>query len=243
MNVSFQTQKSNAPSNRDASELFQKEWSTYRKMVDNNYLFHAEVCHSLHRILAERGSPFHMLDIACGDAGTTARALDGTLIAKYTGVDLSQPALEIALDNLHFLNCPVELFHAEFNQILKNWSEPVDVVWIGLSLHHFRTPQKLSVMREARRILKKEGLFVIYENASPTGEKREDWMKRWDQQKSSWKAFSSKEWEAMALHVHENDFPETAPRWLKLGHDAGFTHAEEIFVSPSNLFRMYCFRE
>lgn len=243
MNLTFQMQKPNAQSNRDASELFQKEWSTYRKMVDNNYLFHAEACHWLHRILAERGSPFHMLDIACGDAGTAVRALEGTLIVKYTGVDLSLPALEIARDNLHVLNCPVELLHAEFSQILKNWNEPVDVVWIGLSLHHFRTPQKLSVMREARRILDRDGLFVIYENASPSGEKREDWMKRWDQQKPSWKALSASEWQAMALHVHENDFPETSARWLELGHESGFGDAREIFVAPSNLFRMYCFRK
>jgi SAM-dependent methyltransferase len=238
-----QMKKPNAQPNRDASDLFQKEWSIYRKMVDNNYLFHAEACLWLHEILAKRASPFHMLDIACGDAGTTVKALEGTSITKYTGVDLSFPALEIARNNLHVLNCPVELLHAEFSQILKNWTGLIDVVWIGLSLHHFRAPKKLSVMREVRRILKKDGLFVIYENASPAGEKREDWMKRWDLQKSSWKAYSLREWQAMASHVHDNDFPETAPRWLKLGRDAGFTHTEEMFVSPSNLFRMYCFRE
>lgn len=127
MDLTIQMQKANAQPYRAASDLFQKEWSTYRKMVDNNYLYHAEACHWLHGILAERSSPFHMLDIACGDAGTTVKALEGTSIAKYTGMDLSLPALEIARNNLHVPNCPVELLHAEFSQVLENWNDPVDI--------------------------------------------------------------------------------------------------------------------
>ncbi len=237
-----QMQKPNVQPNCDASDLFQKEWSTYRKMVDNNYLFHAEACHWLHGILAERASPFHMLDIACGDAGTTVKALEGTSIAKYTGMDLSLPALEIARNNLHVLNCPVELLHAEFSQALENWNDPIDIVWIGLSLHHFRSPQKLSVMREVRRLLNRDGLFLVYENASPDGEEREAWLNRWDRQKPLWRAFSPSEWQAMATHVHENDFPETATRWHELGREAGFNDIHEVFTAPSNLFRMYSFR-
>lgn len=237
-----QMKKPNSQPNRDASDLFQKEWSTYRKMVDNNYLFHAEACHWLRGILAERVSPFHMLDIACGDAGTTVKALEGTSIAKYTGMDLSLPALEIARNNLHVLNCPVELLHTEFSQALENWNDPVDIVWIGLSLHHFRSPQKLSAMRQVRRFLNRDGLFLVYENSSPDGEERETWLKRWDRQKPLWRAFSPAEWQAMATHVHENDFPETATRWHELGREAGFNDIHEVFIAPSNLFRMYSFR-
>ena len=237
-----QMKKPNAKPNRDASDLFQKEWSTYRKMVDNNYLFHVEACHWLRGILAERVSPFHMLDIACGDSGTTVKALEGTSIAKYTGMDLSLPALEVARNNLHVLNCPVELLHTEFSQALENWNDPVDIVWIGLSLHHFRSPQKLSVMRQVRRFLNRDGLFLVYENSSPDGEERETWLKRWDRQKPLWREFSDTEWQTMATHVHENDFPETAARWHELGREAGFNDIHEVFIAPSNLFRMYSFR-
>jgi hypothetical protein len=49
--------------------LFQRPWKLYRKVVDNNYLFHREAYAQLHRILVDEGvRPFRFLDIACGDA-------------------------------------------------------------------------------------------------------------------------------------------------------------------------------
>jgi hypothetical protein len=51
-----------------ASSLFQTQWQTYRKIVDNNYTFHREAYGELHRILVEEAvQPFRFLDIACGD--------------------------------------------------------------------------------------------------------------------------------------------------------------------------------
>jgi hypothetical protein len=36
--------------------------------------------------------------------------------------------------------------------------------------------------------------------------------------------------------------PETAAEWETLGRAAGFTRIAELYVSPDDLFRMYCFR-
>ncbi len=243
MHLPTENQKLNIQANGDAALLFQEEWCTYRKLVDNNYLFHAEASHWLNKTLTEeRTTPFRLLDLACGDASTTIIALRGTSVAEYVGVDLSLQALEIAKENLRVLKCPSELRHDELGQALENWREPVDVVSISLSLHHFRTPVKLSIMCQVRRILGRDGLFVIYENTSPDAEEREEWMQRWDLQQPLWKAFSLDEWHAVTSHVHEYDYPETATGWLKLGRDAGFSEAHEVFAAPSNLFRMYCFR-
>lgn len=243
MHVPTENQKLNIQANGDAVRLFQEEWCIYRKLVDYDYLFHTDASHCLHKMLSEeRTKPFRFLDIACGDASTTITALRGTSVAKYVGIDLSLKALEIAKENLRALKCPTELRHEEFGLALHNWNEPVDVVWIGLSLHHFRAPAKRSLMRRVRRILGRDGLFVIYENTSPDGEEREEWMQRWDLQQPLWKAFSSDEWHAVTSHVHENDFPETATRWHELGRETGFNDVHEVFIAPSNLFRMYCFR-
>ena len=48
------------------------------------------------------------LDIACGDA-SQMRALRGTKIRHYHGVDLSEPALELAAKNLEHMPFEVEL--------------------------------------------------------------------------------------------------------------------------------------
>jgi hypothetical protein len=49
------------------------------------------------------------------------------------------------------------------------------------------------------------------------------------------------EWDAITAHVHAADFPETTSRWHSLGPEAGFGKVREVFVSPTDLFRMYCF--
>src|SRR3954454_14293667 len=68
-------------------ELFLDAWHVYRKMVDNDYLFHRDAYGCLRRILEEIDRPFCFLDAACGDAGMSTVALRGTRIAHYYGID------------------------------------------------------------------------------------------------------------------------------------------------------------
>jgi hypothetical protein len=115
------------------------------------------------------------------------------------------------------------------------------VVWIGLSLHHLRAPEKLALMSEARVIVGESGKFLVYENASPGEETRDAWLARWDLQRPAWRAYTPREWEAIAGHVHANDFPETHVTWLKLGYEAGFTRVRSLYTCPTDLFRLYAF--
>jgi SAM-dependent methyltransferase len=225
-----------------ALALFEQQWQLYRKVVDNNYLFHREAYAWLHRILMDEAfQSFQFLDIACGDAKATVEALRGTTVAHYHGIDLSQPALDLATEALEELACPVTLEQRDFVEALCDRTEPADVAWISLSLHHLHTPAKLDVMRAIRRVVGDRGLLLIYENTSPDGEDRDTWLRRWDRQKSSWSAIIPEEWEAMTAHVRAADFPETISQWHSLGREAGFDKIREVFVSPTDLFRMYCF--
>ncbi len=229
---------------QDSSQaVFQQAWRIYRVLVDENYLFHREAYSCLHQIVREEiTESFTFLDIACGDATASVAALGGTTIAHYYGLDLSAAALDLARHSLATLRCPIALEQADFAERLRTWTQSVDVVWIGLSLHHLQAPEKLAVMRAIRTILGGDGLFLFYENTSPDGETREQWLQRWDDQQSLCTAYTSDEWDAMAGHVHEADYPETVSSWLSLGHEAGFTDVQERFASPSNLFRLYAMR-
>ena len=225
-----------------AQTLFQRQWQIYRKVVANNYLFHREAYDRLRRILVDEVvEPFRFLDIACGDASASVQALRGTRITHYHGIDNCKTALELASETLKTLACPVTLDQSDFVEALCDRSKTADLAWIGLSLHHLLTPEKLTVMRQMRRIVGDHGLFLIYEDASPDGEDRDAWLRRWDLQKPSWTAFTAEEWDAVTAHVHAADFPETASQWNSLGYEAGFGKIRELFVSPTDLFRMYCF--
>jgi ubiquinone/menaquinone biosynthesis C-methylase UbiE len=227
-----------------ASSLFQTQWQTYRKIVDNNYTFHREAYRELHRILVDEAvQPFRFLDIACGDASATVNTLKGTRIAHYHGIDLSQAALDLAKTALETLACPIILERRDFVEALRDRHEPVDVAWIGYSLHHLLAPAKLTLMREIRDVVGDRGMFLVCEPASPDGEDRSAWLARYERlNQPLWSALTSEEWVAMAAHVRAADFPETNSRWHSLGREAGFSEVREVFVAPDDLHRMYCFR-
>jgi SAM-dependent methyltransferase len=231
-----------AAADETTMRIFQRDWQIYRKMVDNNLIYHREAYSRLRRLLVEEAvQPFRFLDIACGDGSATITALMGTQIAHYRGIDLSRPALDLAARELAALPCPVVLDQRDFFLALTDRPEPADVTWIGLSLHHFRAPDKLRLMRVVRAAIEPGGLFVIYENASPDGEDRAGWMTRWWQQKPLWTSYTEEDWDIMWTHVSTFDFPETNSTWRRLGHEAGFGTIRELFVAPSDLFRLYAF--
>ena len=97
-----------------ALEQFQKQWTTYQKLVDSDALSHKEVGKLLHDTLKAVTKPFAFLDIACGDAGQMKRALGGTKVNHYHGIDLSEPALDLAAKNLAGAPFEVELDHRDF---------------------------------------------------------------------------------------------------------------------------------
>src|SRR5579859_7791739 len=102
----------NIAHNSPPDDLFQREWQTYRKVVDNNYMFHREVYGRLHQILIEEApQPYRFLDIACGDASASVNVLRRTRISHYHGIDLSTPALDLAREALRTLRCPVTVEH------------------------------------------------------------------------------------------------------------------------------------
>jgi SAM-dependent methyltransferase len=229
----------------DAStvELFQREWQIYRKMVDNDYLFHRGAYGALRGFLTkELKRPFAFLDLACGDASVSATALAGTPISRYRGVDFSAAALELAAANIARLGVDYALDRRDFVEAVSVMAGPIDIAWIGLSLHHLHQPEKAEFLKRMRELLAPGGAFLIYENASPDGETRDAWMRRWDAQESHWTAYGKDEWDTVTSHVHAADFPETDATWRELGHGVGFAQVRELFRAPSDLFRVYCFR-
>jgi ubiquinone/menaquinone biosynthesis C-methylase UbiE len=231
-------------SDEQALELFRRQWAVYQKLIDNDYVNHAEVYGILHQVLADEvKGRFRVLDLACGDASAIVGALRGTQIAHYHGIDLARPALELAERSLDTLGCEVELEQRDFIEALRDRPEPADVVWFGLSLHHLPTADKRTLMREIRGVLDEHGRFLMYEPTSPDGEDRNGYLSRFEQtSRQSWTALTPAEWQALMTHVRTCDLPETVSSWIALGHEAGFRAADELFKAPSDLYRMFCYR-
>ena len=133
-----------------SQDMFNKELRTYRKIVGANLMYHREVYGLLRHLLVEHApASFRFLDIACGDASASAAMLRTMAISNYVGIDLSEASLRLAARQLEGLPCPVELRCSDFAQAMAKWSEPVDVIWIGMSLHHVPARMSAPLLRTA----------------------------------------------------------------------------------------------
>jgi SAM-dependent methyltransferase len=227
----------------DAAALkqFQEQWATYRKVVEGDFLSHREVGRILNATLNEVfPSPFSFLDIACGDASMMKTALRGTRVSHYHGIDLSQPALELAAANLADAPFKVDLDHRDFVEAMTRRPEHADAAWCSLSIHHLATNDKLRLMKAIRDAVGARGIFLLYEPTRLAGEDRPAFLDRFMRvNKPLWSVLTPAEWEQIWHHVSTCDFPETAAVWCELGREAGFREARQVFVDPTDFFVLF----
>ena len=229
----------------DAGALaqFQQQWATYRKLITSNALSHREVGAILHDTLNQAfASPFTFLDIACGDASMMKIALRRTKVRHYHGIDLSQPALELAAANLARSPFEVDLDHRDFVDAMMRRPEHADAAWCGLSIHHLSRDDKLRLMKAIRGVTGAGGMFLLYEPTRRDDEDRAGFLERFSRtNKPLWKTLTPAEWDQIWRHVTSSDFPETAAVWCELGRAAGFARARQVFVDPTDFFRLFRF--
>jgi SAM-dependent methyltransferase len=224
-------------------ELFAEGLATYQKVVAANYMAHEQVGNLLHKVLLnEAKDGFVFADLACGTAPFAAAALAGTGVACYIGIDISKSSLDVAKGALSSLTCPVEFRCQDFVEAIETWEGPLDVVWIGQSLHHLLASEKRAFMRRVERLLPRDGLFLIWEPTCLEGEDREGWMERFRQMRPQWPAISDEEFAAFESHHRASDYPETAATWKGMAREAGFGQADELFTSPRQRACVYRFR-
>ncbi len=227
----------------DAQAMFNKHLTIYRKIVGENLMFHREVYGLLRNLLSEEmPKPFRFLDIACGDASASAAALNGSAIDYYYGIDLSPQSLDLARESLKDLPCPIDLRCCDFVEAMADWSDAVDLVWIGMSLHHLQPEGKVRLMKNVRDQLTRDGLFLIWEPTLLDEENRDEHFDRFSAYRGVWAALTDEEFATMEAHMRLADFPETADTWMAMGHEAGFSEAEQIFLMPNRFGRVFQYR-
>ena len=220
---------------------FQQQWATYRKLVESDDLSHRAVGGILQATLNEVfAAPFTFLDIACGDASAMKAALQGTKVRHYHGIDLSEPALELAAANLAAMPFAVDLDHRDFVEAMMSRQEHADAAWCSLSIHHLATDDKLRLMKAIRGAVGAGGIFLLYEPTRQANEDRDAFMIRFHRTAEAlWTVLTPPEWAQIWHHVSTCDFPETAAVWCELGREAGFSSARQVFVDPTDFFRLY----
>ena len=118
--------------------------------------------------------------------------------------------------------------------------EHADASWCSLSVHHLSTDDKLRLMKAIRGATGARGIFLLYEPTRRVEEDRATYLDRFMRtNKPLWRVLTPAEWDQVWHHVTTCDFPETAAAWCELGREAGFGEAWQVFVDPTDFFRLF----
>ncbi|WP_026608429.1 class I SAM-dependent methyltransferase [Methylocapsa acidiphila] len=206
-------------------------WQRYRKVVDANYMHHAEFSAAIERILRSRfdGRPFSVLDLGCGDASILAALLAKMNIETYEGVDLSEAALALAEQNLNSLSCPVRLTHCDLVEALNNGHRRYDIIHSSYAVHHLSTDRKAEFFAGVAKRLEKDGILLLTdvtreedESLAVYFQKYCDWLRR------DWHGLNVDEKAAICDHLVNNDLPETRATLESQARAAGLDDAHEV---------------
>jgi len=226
----------------EAVREFFNQWALYRKIVDQNYLFHREAGEALRLFLDKRQIPPAFLDLGCGDARFTSDLLHGRALKSYTGMDLSPVALDLARTNLEAAGIRADLICDDFFVGVEKLEKSYDLIFIGLSLHHLQSKEKRAFLQDLRRRLSCGGVLLIFDPVRFTGESRNEYLHRWvEEARASWCSLSAQEVETAVGHVTTSDFPEEITTLNEMAVNAGFHAAEILFKDPSDFYALMAF--
>ena len=87
--------------------IFEKNWQIYQKIIANNYMLHKDIAAYTSKYLNQisNQAAINMLDLGCGDSKQIANQLSGLKIASYTGIDMSEAAVQFAKKNIELIDC------------------------------------------------------------------------------------------------------------------------------------------
>jgi len=226
----------------EITEIFRKHWDVYRNIIEHDYMSHRAAYEKLYEILIEDDRPFSFADLACGDAYSSSRCLEGTSVAEYTGVDLSEWALGLAEKELERVRARKRLVMGDFEKFGKYVAAPPDVVWVGLSVHHLPTEEKARFMKTVRKEIAPGGLFLVYEPTLEKGERQENYIDRFREIVSrTWTGLTPEKLEIVFDHVAKSDLPELPEDWIGLAREAGFESGEVAYTDPLGLYSVFRF--
>ncbi len=223
-------------------DFFTRAWAIYRLCVEQNYLWHRQLGQTLTGILNSHfpsTKPLRFLDLACGDANTTAKILEGRPLSSYVGVDRSAVALGFAKTNLAGLRGEVRLIEGDFVEYVQQSAETFDLIYLGLSAHHLDEPGLTRLFTGVRARLAEDGLFAAYEPFTLADETHAEHFARFSEiLHRDYTAMTAEQRAEVAQHVGTQDFPRPVSRWNELTAEVGFLPGRRVMKSPDRLYEL-----
>lgn len=226
-------------------DLFERQWDTYRSIVDNDWMEHrgltAACTGALERWMdqhPERHGAASLVDLGCGDLALMGPVFRALPLASYTGVDLTEQVLPLARAELQSAPFSTRFVCADVTVFIECTDEDFDLVHASLVLHHLRDDDKARFLSALRGRIRPGGAFLWADVFCEPGESRPDYAARYAERiRRDWRAIDEESREAIVTHMTTYDFPAdrstvaAAARaagwrweWLWQGHH----HAEAV---------------
>jgi ubiquinone/menaquinone biosynthesis C-methylase UbiE len=227
-------------------EFFNEQWKLYQKVLEFDYMGHQEIYTIFHNhLISHFPKPFKMLDLGCGDASLTTKALSNTNISNYHGIDLSTPALSIAKQNLASINCQTTFTQGDFYEIISTYSQgnshKFDVILISFALHHLQLEQKSQLIEQLHSQMATNGILIIIDVVRKQEEDRDTYIKRYlENVKQDWILLTPEEYLMVKNHISESDFPETQQTFRQISEKYGFAQFECLYQDQLETTQLLC---
>ena len=214
----------------ESADLFARSWSLYDHITEHNYMFHQEIYAELSELLKQRhdAGQYHMLDLGCGNARYLVPALMESLPGHYQGVDLSQTALDEAVDYLAKLPS-VTLTHGDLLRAVESTSDKWDVIFTGFALHHLPAEDKAKFFQAAARCLSAGGWLVMVDVVRQEKQSREHYLEGYLKfMRETWSKVPPDQLDEACAHVESYDFPESRSTLNEMAQTSGFNRSRLI---------------
>ena len=217
-------------------DLFNRQWSTYRQIVDHDLMEHralsAVLGNALTNYLQRRQSTpapdraaAAMVDLGCGDLALLAPLLRQLPLSSYLGLDLSPQVLPLARQALG----PVAYSCQFKQQNLINWAQthqgepPVQLLHSSYALHHLSDEAKGDFLRQARQKISDDGLFLWADVFRQPGESLASYLLRYSQRiNSSWQVIETSHRDAVIHHITNFDLPADREQIVAIASACGW---------------------
>lgn len=231
----------------EIGQFFSSQWTVYERMVRFNLLRHKEMFACLREDLQSLKPGFSLLDLASGDAGSLAVALQGLRVSRCVAVDLAGgPVLLAARDNLRFRGIPAEVKALDFLRFVQSGcKQPFDAVTIAYSLHHLDHGDKQHFFQGVAQWIKPGGSLWVIDGLVPPGETPELWVAKVISHLhlQGETVYNAAEWQTVENHIGTCDHPEEATALHEMAKAAGFQSMTTRLLLEGGLLGMLRFQK
>lgn len=205
--------------------IFEKNWQIYQKIIANNYMLHQELALESSAVLniIARDKAVDILDLGCGDAKQISKQLCSIQVNSYTGIDLSNPALTLAWENLNAVNVECDFLVGRMESLIKNNNKQYNIIYSSYAMHHLHDADKKIFLVDCFNSLSIDGAFILIDLFKNENQSLEDFKRNYTYTLyADWNMLNQEEKEMVINHIQEYDFPTQQSTLIDWAKEVGF---------------------